>query len=465
VIALGDKSCWRRTALASLVGFGLVASGIWSASATGSPFSFTTGAPDKKRAMGSRPGPEGAIEIEAGDDFSLEGPTALKGATFTGLVPIATSLGSIPEVRVEAYRAFPDDSDVSRTLGAPAFSTPLVPTRVNSPSDMAFTQADSADGSLSFTASTLGASSALNSVLNGIYPRPNQTTGGEGVVTGDEVTFHVSFSPPLSLPAGHFFFVPQVGLSSGDFYWLSAPRPSSPPRTDDLQAWIRNAGLSPDWLRVGTDIVGGATPPTFNGSFSLTGTRCSPISVSPAALPAAVAGSHYSVSLGAFGGVSPYSFSASGSVSAGLSLTSGGTLSGTPPAAGSFPIAIAISDADGCTGHVDLSLAVRAAGSVAPTGSAVPPDTKITKAKIHSKRGTATFRFKAVGAASGFQCTLARGHHRKPRPKFRNCRSPKAFRHLKHGRYTFSVRALASTGTDPTPAKRRFRIRRVSRPR
>jgi hypothetical protein len=35
--------------------------------------------------------------------------------------------------------------------------------------------------------------------------------------------------------------------------------------------WIRNADLDPDWLRVGTDIVGGSPPPTFNGTFSLWG--------------------------------------------------------------------------------------------------------------------------------------------------------------------------------------------------
>jgi hypothetical protein len=29
--------------------------------------------------------------------------------------------------------------------------------------------------------------------------------------------------------------------------------------------------LDPDWLRVGTDILGGATPPTFNAAFSLSG--------------------------------------------------------------------------------------------------------------------------------------------------------------------------------------------------
>ncbi len=35
--------------------------------------------------------------------------------------------------------------------------------------------------------------------------------------------------------------------------------------------------LDPDWLRVGTDIVGGLTPPTFNFSFSLTGSVPHPI--------------------------------------------------------------------------------------------------------------------------------------------------------------------------------------------
>jgi hypothetical protein len=36
----------------------------------------------------------------------------------------------------------------------------------------------------------------------------------------------------------------------------------------DLQAWIRNANLVPDWLRIGTDIIGSDT---FNMTFSLTG--------------------------------------------------------------------------------------------------------------------------------------------------------------------------------------------------
>ncbi len=81
-----------------------------------------------------------------------------------------------------------------------------------------------------------------------------------------------------TLPADHYFLVPQVLLRDPNqhFLWLSAPKPivapgtRFPAGTTDLQEWIRNAGLDPDWLRVATDIVGVA-PPTFNTTFSLSG--------------------------------------------------------------------------------------------------------------------------------------------------------------------------------------------------
>jgi len=177
---------------------------------------------------------------------------------------------------VEIYRVFPKDSNVGRTSGAPDFSTPQVPTRVNSPSDVAFAERDSSGGQLSFTSGVLSSSfTAANSVQpGGIHPKPGQQTGGNGPVTGQEVQFNVDFSA-IGLPADHYFFVPQVELDSGDFLWLSAPRPIAspgtpfPPGVTDLQSWTRDEQLDPDWLRVGTDIVGGTT---FNAAFSVTGT-------------------------------------------------------------------------------------------------------------------------------------------------------------------------------------------------
>ncbi len=244
--------------------------------AAATPFQFSTGDINNLIATASRPSSAGKIEIESADDFVLTQDTSINHATFTGLLTgSGISLADIGNVRVEIYRVFPNDSNVGRTSGPPTFSTSNVPTRVNSPSDIAFAERDTASSNLSSTPLVLNPSfTAANSVLNGINPIPNQTTGGEGPVTGQEVQFNVDFTTPFVLPADHYFFVPQVEVtnSTGEFLWLSASRPIVAPGTPfapDLQSWIRNENLAPDWLRIGTDIVGGTT---FNAAFSLIGT-------------------------------------------------------------------------------------------------------------------------------------------------------------------------------------------------
>jgi hypothetical protein len=214
-------------------------------------------------ASATRPSSAGASEIESADDFILTSQTVINGATFTGLVPVGSH---VTGVTLEIYRVFPQDSDTTRT--------PQVPTRVNSPSDVAFAARSGA--SLNFVTSLLATSfTAANSVApGGIHPAPNSTTGGNGPVTGLEEQVSVALLTPFNLEAGHYFFVPQVQLDDGTFLWLSASRPITPPGTPfapDLQAWARDEGLDPDWLRIGTDIVGGSTPPTFNMAFSLSG--------------------------------------------------------------------------------------------------------------------------------------------------------------------------------------------------
>jgi hypothetical protein len=87
------------------------------------------------------------------------------------------------------------------------------------------------------------------------------------------------------------------------------------------------------------------------------------------------------------------------------------------------------------------------------------PNTKITKAKVKQRRRKAKFKFKATrGPATSFQCKLKRkGHGAKG---FRRCSSPKTYKHLKRGKYTFSVRAVGPGGTDGSPATDRFKIKR-----
>lgn len=248
-----------------LLAVGLL-SGACAAPVAASPVVYSNLAANGLMAAASRPASTGSFEIETADDFVLTQATRIDRATFIGLLPAGALLSSITQVRLEIYRVFPNDSNTGRS--------PSVPTRSNSPSDVAFAAFDMSQ--LSFATSVLESTfTAANSVSPGsIHPLPNQRTGGSGAVAGAEVQFDVDLAVPFVLPADHYFFVPQVQLSEGTFYWLSASRPiaGGTPFAPDLQSWTRDALLDPDWLRIGTDIVGGAPAPTFNAAFALNGT-------------------------------------------------------------------------------------------------------------------------------------------------------------------------------------------------
>jgi hypothetical protein len=107
-----------------------------------------------------------------------------------------------------------------------------------------------------------------------------------------------------------------------------------------------------------------------------------------------------------------------------------------------------------------------------------PKGTKITRAKVSSRKKSAVFGFTAPGAITGFQCELIRprSHHshqrhvrhrrvrlRKNRkPRFASCASTgKAYKHLRPGHYVFRVRAIDILGADANPAKRDFRLKHL----
>src|SRR5213594_400869 len=268
----------RRIAISrgSLIGAVLALTACLTTPLWAAPFFFATGSPNTLLGALSRRSSPGKVETETADDFVLQETTVITHATILGLIPTGTPLENIRDVEVEVYHVFPEDSDVSRTSGPPTFSTSAVPTRNNSPSDSEIDTATRARtaGTLAVSARVLNTSFTVGTtVVNGITLR----TGAEPSFTGDEVEITITFTSPIILPSGHYFFRPEVLLTSGDFLYLSGPRPiPGAPLTPDLQAWIRNGDLAPDWLRIGTDIIGAGNPPnppapTFNMSFSLAG--------------------------------------------------------------------------------------------------------------------------------------------------------------------------------------------------
>ncbi|MER8830136.1 putative Ig domain-containing protein [Mesorhizobium sp. M0938] len=119
------------------------------------------------------------------------------------------------------------------------------------------------------------------------------------------------------------------------------------------------------------------TVTTLSGSSTLTGgfTYISPtITVGPPSLPSATASNAYSQSVSATGGTAPYSFTVSaGALPPGVSLTSGGTLAGTPTTAGSFNFTVTATDANGFTGARAYALSV-GAPTIMVAPSALPSD-------------------------------------------------------------------------------------------
>jgi hypothetical protein len=118
----------------------------------------------------------------------------------------------------------------------------------------------------------------------------------------------------------------------------------------------------------------------------------------------------------------------------------------------------------GCSGTGACSVAMGDNQTVTATFTQVaspprpkPPNTAKLKAKINQKKRTARFTFKGNGSVTGFQCKLTR--QSKKLRRWRKCKSPATYKHLKRGRHVFYVRAVGPGGPDPSPAKKSFRIR------
>ena len=260
-------STFRNTALAA---GGLVAFSFAALPASAAPFSFTTGSPDGLIGTLSQPAGLGHIQTETADDFTLGAATSLTSATFTGLLPLGTPTTAISDVEIEFYHLFPVDS-----TSPPSGN---VPTRAGSPADVEIGAAtrEAAAHTLAFTTTLLNPDyHVANSLGVGGIPALGAPgfpfTGGQGPTSGEEVLISVDFTLPVDLPADHYFFRPEVELPSGGFLWLSAPKPL--PAPVDLQSWTRNDDLSPDWLRIGTDITHQGP---FNAAFSLSGETAVP---------------------------------------------------------------------------------------------------------------------------------------------------------------------------------------------
>jgi dipeptidyl aminopeptidase/acylaminoacyl peptidase len=89
-----------------------------------------------------------------------------------------------------------------------------------------------------------------------------------------------------------------------------------------------------------------------------------------------------------------------------------------------------------------------------PAPAASSPRTILTAGRVRNR--SAVFSFDATGPATGYRCMLRRGDHKL---SLARCGSPRTYRRLRPGRYTFSVVAIGPDEPYRTSAKRTFTIR------
>jgi uncharacterized repeat protein (TIGR03803 family) len=94
----------------------------------------------------------------------------------------------------------------------------------------------------------------------------------------------------------------------------------------------------------------GVPPLSTNDVFNFVVLDCSALAITNAALPSAIEGIAYNVTLGAANGTPPYSFSlTAGALPGNIVLAPGGALSGTPTNSGTFPVTITATGSEGCS--------------------------------------------------------------------------------------------------------------------
>ncbi|HUB79023.1 MAG TPA: Ig domain-containing protein [Bryobacteraceae bacterium] len=189
--------------------------------------------------------------------------------------------------------------------------------------------------------------------------------------------------------------------------------------------WSVTSGALPAGLSLAGDGTVAGTPSAAGmGSFKVqvqdasgsTDTQPLAITIDPAvnittsSLPTATVGAAYSETLTASGGTPPFQWSVtSGSLPQGIALSPAGAFSGTPSAAGTFPITAQVKDSNGATDTRPLTLTVTAAVTITtaslPAGMVGVPYSQT----LSATGGTAAYTWSVTAGALPAGLTLVAG--------------------------------------------------------
>jgi alpha-tubulin suppressor-like RCC1 family protein len=167
------------------------------------------------------------------------------------------------------------------------------------------------------------------------------------VMVGDNATFNVSATG--SSPLGYRWRFNGTNLTDNAHFNGSA--------TANLIVSNVQPADAGSYSVVVTNVAGSAT-----STAAVLTVNCPAITLSPSTLPDGTAGSAFSQTLTAAGGASPYAFAVTaGGLPAGLTLSSSGSLNGTPSASVVTNFTVTATDTNGCVGSQGYILTINPA--------------------------------------------------------------------------------------------------------
>lgn len=289
---------------------------------------------------------------------------------------------------------------------------------VNAAFSQTFTQAGAIGSATFSTVSTLPAGLALaaNGVLSGTptqkgtFPIVVKVTDGN-LCTGTGATYNltincqtIAVSNPATSTATANTPFSQTFTASNTVGTVTFTTASTLPAGLTLAA---NGVLSGTPTQTGSfPIVVTATDANGCAGIGATYTLvvgCQTWSILPAALPQATSGVAYTATLTQSGGIGAVTYAVtSGTLPAGLGLSSGGVLSGTTALTGSYPFTVTATDANGCTATRDYLLVVSCPSTpitLSPGSLAAAPANAPFPATVFSASGGAgPYTFQLAGA-------------------------------------------------------------------
>lgn len=218
-------------------------------------------------------------------------------------------------------------------------------------------------------------------------------------------------TPPSPLPAGQINvpYTTQLAATGGlgsPYFWSATGLPNG-------LTIANNSGLIAGIPRAaGTFSIAVTVSDTSNATDTQTYTltiAASALSINSPPLPNGAVGSSYNAAVSATGGSGNYTFTATG-LPPGVTLSTSGTVSGTPTTAGTFSVVVTATDAPAATAAITASATfkVTIAPQLALTATAIPNGvvgTALPAVQLTATGGTSPYQFQSANLPPGL--TLA----------------------------------------------------------